>query len=64
MRRWWEWQEKVTDVGVAGDVSNCISDRVHALSILMRNFNGKFFFNGKNDLCMCASARVKVPTTL
>jgi hypothetical protein len=37
-------------VSVAGDVSDCICDSVHALSVLVRNFDGEFLFNGENNL--------------
>jgi len=44
------WEQGATDVSVAGDVSDCISDGVHALRFLVRNFNGEFLFDGKHNL--------------
>jgi hypothetical protein len=43
-------EQGAADLGVAGDVGDCISDGVHALSVLVRNFNGEFLFNGQHKL--------------
>ena len=40
----------VTDVGVAGDVSDRIGNRVDALRVLVGNFNGELLFNRENNL--------------
>ncbi len=48
-------EQGAADMGVAGDVGDCISDGVHALSVLVRNFNGKFLFNGQHKLHARAS---------
>lgn len=39
-----------TDVGVAGDVSDRIGNRVDALRVLVGNFNGELLFNRENNL--------------
>jgi hypothetical protein len=43
-------RQRAADVSVAGDVSDCICDSVHALSVLVRNFDGEFLFDGENNL--------------
>ncbi len=43
-------RQRAADVSVAGDVSDCICDSVHALSVLVRNFDGEFLFDGQNNL--------------
>lgn len=43
-------QIRVTDMSVIGDVSDCIGHCVHALRILVRNFDGKFLFDGEDNL--------------
>ena len=43
-------EQGAADLGVTGDVGDCISDGVHALSVLVRNFNGEILFNGQHKL--------------
>ena len=45
-----EEKARAADVSVAGDVRDCIGNCVHTLRVLMRNFDGKLFFDGENNL--------------
>ena len=43
-------EARAADMSVAGDVRDGIGNCVHTLRVLMRNFNGKLFFDGENNL--------------
>ncbi len=38
------------DVSMVGDVSDCISHCVNALSVLVRDFDGEFLLDRENNL--------------
>jgi hypothetical protein len=42
--------KRAADVGVVGDVCNCVGDCVNTLRIFVGNFNSEFLFNGEHNL--------------
>ena len=41
---------RAADVSVVGDVGDCIGHCVYTLRVLVRNFDGELFLDGKDNL--------------